>query len=196
MQPDTEYTKNIEIMNLREDKAYHIYFYAEPIGWSGDFNLEDGCTAVFTLDGEEVFTGSVSGLSSDGTVNLADEPIDLGLYEPNDSATLSVSITWTGDTADYFKNYGTRLVSSDGVEILEAESGDNYIEGKVWFRWIFYAAVDEEYTPPNTGIFDSENIGYFAVIAILAILIIFILIAILIKKDVTAVKTKILRAES
>ncbi len=66
MKPYTPYTKDIQIMNLRDDAAYHIYFYAEPIGRSGEIDLEAQCLCTFTFNGTEVFRGSVSGLSTDG----------------------------------------------------------------------------------------------------------------------------------
>ncbi len=183
MVPHTEYSKDIEIMNLREDKAYHIYFYAEPVGWSGDFNLDDECTVVFTLDGEQVFEGSVSGESLDGQTNLSDEPIDLGLYEPGDAAKLNATVVWDGTSADSLVDNGERLITADGEQIIRDGSGDSYIEGKVRFRWMFCATVDEEYTPPNTGIFSSSSIGYLIAIAILIVLILIVLIAIVVKKS-------------
>ena len=183
MQPDVDYTKEIQIMNLREDKAYHIYFYAEPLSQSGEIDLEANTTATFTLGGETVFTGSVSGIATDGSVDLSAEPIDLGYYEPGDSGTLTCTVTWDGTGLDGFADYGERLVDSSGTQVIRSGNGTVYVEGEVTFRWIFYAVLDEAYTPPKTGIFaDVDAWMYLLAIAVLVCLVLFVLVAILRKK--------------
>lgn len=182
MQPYETYSKDIQIMNLREDKAYHIYFYAEPISKQGEIDLENDCTAVFTLDGSRVFEGKVTGEAADGSIDLADEPIDLGLYEPGKSRNLNCKVTWNGEGAGDFIDYGHKIVSKDGTEIVREESGDHYIYGEVTFRWIFYAVVDEGYKPPNTGVLSSVSAVYTAVLAVAAVLIIVLILLILRKK--------------
>lgn len=182
MKPYETYSKDIQIMNLREDKAYHIYFYAEPISKQGEIDLENDCTAVFTLDGGKVFEGKVTGESADGGTDLSQEPIDLGLYEPGKSRSLNCKVTWNGTSAGDFIDYGHRVVSSDGTQTLREKSGDNYIYGEVTFRWIFYAAVDETYTPPNTGFLSQNSAVYAAVVAAAAVMIIIMLLLIRKKK--------------
>lgn len=182
MIPFETYSKDIQIMNLREDKAYHIYFYAEPVSSYGEIDLENNCTAVFTLDGEQIFEGKVTGEASDGSINLADEPIDLGLYEPGGSRSLNCSVSWNGDDAGGFIDYGHKIVSKDGTEIVRQENDDNSTYGEVTFRWIFYAVVDEEYVPPKTGIFSSENSVYIIVMIVAAVLILILLLLISVKK--------------
>lgn len=171
MVPFETYTKDIQIMNLREDKAYHIYFYAEPLSKSGDIDLEQNCTAVFTLDGEKIFQGKVTGEPAKGYEDMNKTPLDLGVYEPGKSRKLKASVTWDGDNAEGFVNYGKKLVDKDGTHIIEPESGSAYIEGETEFRWIFYAAVDEEYQPPKTGVFWGDNIYYFIIIGVMVLLI-------------------------
>ena len=39
MTPGENYVKNIQIMNLREDASYHIYFNAQPMAKYGDIDL-------------------------------------------------------------------------------------------------------------------------------------------------------------
>ena len=34
------YTKDVQLMNLRDDKAYHIYFFVEPLFKNGDYHAE------------------------------------------------------------------------------------------------------------------------------------------------------------
>jgi hypothetical protein len=184
MSPNTDYSKDIQIMNLREDKAYHIYFYAEPISKSGEIDLEENCTAVFTLDGKQIFEGKVSGEASDGSINLSDEPIDLGLYEPGKSRKLNCTVTWDGTGLENGGaiDYGSRLVDTDGTHILREGSGSETIYGETEFRWIFYAVIDENYTPPYTGMFGSRNVGYLIAIIAAAVLIIIMLLLIAFKK--------------
>ncbi|MGN0633738.1 MAG: hypothetical protein ACI4JW_07690 [Oscillospiraceae bacterium] len=166
MKPFETYTKDIQIMNLREDKAYHIYFYAEPISNEGEIDLEKDCEAVFNLDGDEVFRGKVTGEPKGGYADMSEEPVDLGLYEPGKSRKLTAEVTWNGEGAGDFIDYGSRLVDTEGTHILREKSGDNYIHGETKFRWIFYAVVDENYVPPNTGVLAFGGGVYAAVIAV------------------------------
>ena len=62
MQYGTTYTKDVQLMNLRDDKSYHIYFYIEPFFKSGGIDLEKGCDCTFWLDGQEFYKGTVTGL--------------------------------------------------------------------------------------------------------------------------------------
>jgi hypothetical protein len=180
MQELTEYSKDIQIINLREDKAYHIYLYAEPISSEGEIDLVNECSAVFSLNGEKKFEGKVTGESADGSANLSEEPIDLGIYKPGESGKLNCTVTWNGTDAGGFIDEGSRLVDREGTHILREKSGDDTIEGKVTFRWIFCAAVDEDYVPPNTGTFLSNSWGYIAVIAAAAVMV--IVMAVLVRR--------------
>lgn len=180
MEPNVSYTKDIQITNLRDDKAYHIYFYAEPISKSGEIDLENDCTAVFNLDGTQIFEGKVTGESGDGKINLADEPIDLGLYEPGESRKLNCSVVWSGTNAGGLIDYGKKVTDKDGTSVIKKQSGDNQINGEVKFRWIFYAVVDENYKPPNTGFLSTGNIMYIIIMA--AVTVVILLLAFLILK--------------
>ena len=55
------YQKDVQLMNLRDDKAYNIYFYVEPLWKDGQIDLEEGCECKFFLDGEEFYSGTVTG---------------------------------------------------------------------------------------------------------------------------------------
>ncbi len=182
MSPYETYSKDIQIMNLREDKAYHIYFYALPLTSDGDLDLENNCTAVFTLNNEEIFQGTVTGKSADGSRDISTDPIDLGLYEPGQSRKLTCKVTWNGETAGDFVDKGHRLVSNSGVEVLREESGEDYTYGEVDFKWVFYAVVDESYTPPNTGVLSPLNIVCIIASAVVAVMIILLILLIFKKK--------------
>jgi hypothetical protein len=183
MSPNTEYSKKIQIMNLRDDKAYHIYFYAQPISSEGEIDLEESCQAVFTLDGEEIFSGKVTGQSADGSINLSETPIDLGEYEPGKSRTLNCTVTWDGTLPDGFVDNGSRIVDKNGTTIVREKSGKETVSGEVTFRWIFYAVVDEDYVPPNTGLFTTQNLPYLIIMGVALAVIIALLILIYRKKN-------------
>lgn len=176
MQPNVTYTKNIQITNLREDKAYHIYFYAQPLDKKGEIDLENECTADFTLNGEKVFEGKVNGQANSGWKNINDQPIDLGLYKPGDSGKLVCNITWDGSSLQNMIDNGHRLIDETGEHVIREKEGKEYISGEVRFRWIFYAAVDESFTPPDTGVLATGYKLYSIVLGIIVVMIIAMLI--------------------
>lgn len=179
MKPGEVYSKNIQIMNLREDKAYHIYFYAAPVDKSGEIDLENECTAIITLDGEQVYEGLVTGK---GSVDMTQTPIDLGLYVPGQSRTLNCSVSWDEEDAGGFIDYGHKLIDENGTTIIREGSGDNSIYGEVRFKWIFYAVVDEDYKPPKTGLslFDAKT--EIILLSSMSVLICGMLVLIVVKK--------------
>lgn len=132
------YTKNIQLMNLREDKSYHIYFYVEPLFKAGEIDLEKGCECRFYLDGAEVYKGDVNG---NGSIDLTKQHFDCGFYAPGESHTLRCEVVW--NDIDVLKNVnkGWRLVDKDGVHVLVADENDAHVEGEIEFKWIFYAQV-------------------------------------------------------
>lgn len=160
------YTKDVEIINLREDKAYHVYFYSEPIFQKGEIDLENWCTETIYLEDEEVYTGKVTG---EGSTDLTETPIDLGVFTPGQSRTLRAEVIWdTWGDAGGLVDYGKKLVDANGVTVLEEAEGDGYIYGETEFRWIFYAAVDETYVPPKTGLLSDSKTWYLLLGAIAA----------------------------
>ena len=181
MEPNVTYTKNIQIMNLREDEAYHIYFYAEPVSKSGEIDLESNSTCVFLLDDEQVYEGLVNG---DGDTDISKNPIDLGVFFPGDSATLTAKVTWNGDLGDgeYIMDNGSRLVDIDGTHIIREANGTSYISGETEFRWIFYAVVDTDYEAPQTGLFSENMIKLYIALAVLAVIIMALLVILKKKK--------------
>lgn len=175
MTPGEVYTKQISVMNLREDKAYHIYFYAQPIDSVGEIRLDEECTALFRLNDALVYEGKVTG---EGTPDMRENPIDLGLFVPGASATLWCSVVWNGTDAGGLVDYGHKLVDGSGTEIIREGSGDAAIYGETTFRWIFYAVVDESYEPPRTGILAADDWVYAGVLGALGLttLLLFLLI--------------------
>ena len=144
------YTKDVQLMNLREDKAYHLYFYVEPVSKNGEIDLEDEVDCTMSLDGEQFFTGNVNGK---GNIDLTQEVKDLGYYKPGDSHTLTCSVVWSGLEEDMlYIDEGEKLVTDKGITIVRDKDGDRHVEGEIIFKWIFYAAVDEEFEPPYTGL--------------------------------------------
>ena len=112
------YTKEVQIMNLRDDKSYHIYFYVEPLFKDGEIDLEKGCECVFQLDGQEFYRGTVTG---DGNFDLTKKFYDCGLYDPGESHTLKCAVTWNDlDVLNTVDN-GHRLVDVNGEPVMSAK---------------------------------------------------------------------------
>ena len=174
------YTKDVQLMNLREDKAYHIYFYVEPVSKNGEIDLEEEVECIMSLDGEQFFEGNVNGK---GNIDLTQEIQDLGYYQPGDSHTLSCSVVWSGLSEDSSHiDEGSRIVTDKGITIVRDKNGDRHVEGEIIFKWIFYAAVDEEYDPPNTGFLSAKDSFWTISIAGMVGLVFLMLLLLLIKK--------------
>ena len=139
------YTKNVQIMNLREDKSYRIYFCVEPLFKNGEIDLEAGCSCRFLMDGEEFFTGTVNG---EGNIDLT-QYYDCGVFTPGASHTLRCEISFNEMSVNRAIDNGWRLVDVDGVHVLRGPDGTGYAFGEIEFKWIFCAKV-EEGTGPNT----------------------------------------------
>lgn len=172
MKAGEQYTKNIQVMNMREDKAYDIYFKIEPVSKQGEIDLEEECTATITIGDEKVYEGKVSGKDS----SISEKGIGLGNYVPGQSRNLQCTVVWNGTDAGGHIDYGEKIISSEGTTIVREKNGDECISGEVEFRWIFYANVDTNYNPPKTG-FYSEIFLYiilFVVAVLLIIMIIFV----------------------
>lgn len=173
------YTKNVQITNLREDKAYHIYFYVEPLEKSGEIDLENEVDCTMTLGGREVFHGNVNGI---GNIDLTKAPLDLGYYKPGDTDTLSCSVVWNGMDGDVFIDEGKRIVDKKGVTVIRDKDGDRYVYGEITYKWIFYAAVDEDYEPPYTGMFAVDGSLWLSCIAASAVLLLAMALLVLRKR--------------
>ena len=138
MQYGEMYTKSVQLMNLRDDESYYIYFYVEPLFKAGEIDLEEGCTCKFYLDGTEFYKGDVNGT---GNIDLSDMYYCTGFYAPGDSHVLKAEVTW--DDLDVIRNVdnGHRLVDRDGTHVLTGPDPSGYAEGEIEFKWIFFASV-------------------------------------------------------
>lgn len=174
-----EYTKEVQLMNLRDDKAYHIYFYVEPLFKNGEIDLEKGCECVFWLDGQEFYRGDVTG---HGNIDLTKEVYDCGLYAPGDSHILKCAVTWNDLDVLVGGNNGHRLIDINGEHVLVGSESTGYVEGEIEFKWIFYAAVDENYQPPKTGLFAADSTFWLLCMAVLGVLICGMLLLVLLQK--------------
>lgn len=174
------YTKDIQVMNLRSDQAYHIYFRVEPLSKDGEIDLENGCDCTMYLDGAEVFSGNVNGI---GNIDLTENALDLGSYQPGESHTLTCSVSWNDINVDKNSDYGKRLVTKDGTTILAEPSIDGTAYGEINYKWIFYAAVDENYDPPHTGLIFSDGWFWLACMGVVSIFILRLLLLIRRRKE-------------
>jgi hypothetical protein len=161
------YTKNVQLMNLRDDKAYHIYFYVEPLFKNGEIDLEKGCECTFWLDGQEFYKGDVTG---HGNIDLTQNVKDCGLFQPGDSHTLKCSVIWNDLDVLVGVDNGHRLIDINGEHVLVGSENLGYVEGEIEFKWIFYAAVDEDYDPPKTGLLGVKNDFWLLAIIVLVVL--------------------------
>lgn len=181
------YTKDVQLMNLRDDKAYHIYFYVEPLFKKGEIDLEKGCECTFWLDGQKFYKGDVTG---HGNIDLTQQIYDCGLYNPGDSHTLKCSVVWNDLDVLVGVDNGHRLVDIDGEHVLVGSDDSGYVEGEIEFKWIFCAAVDENYDPPKTGLFLAGNSFWLIAIAVLSVMTGGMLILLFMKKKKQDAKDK------
>jgi hypothetical protein len=176
------YTKDVQLMNLRDDKAYHIYFNVEPLSREGEIDLEKGCACTFQLDGQDVYKGKVTGEPDAGYLDLRNEALDCGLFQPGDSHVLKCSVIWNDLDVLTGVDYGHRLIDADGEHILVGPKDSGSVAGEIEFKWIFYAAVDEEYDPPKTGLLRADHQFWLICIAVLGALTGGMLLLVLLQK--------------
>ncbi len=148
------YTKNIQLINLRDDASYHMYFYVEPLFKDGLIDLENWCECRFYLDDEEIYKGNVSG---NGSRDLAAQHFDCGSYAPGESHTLRCEIIWNEFDVDIDVDNGWRLYDTDGEHIIIDSDGNAHIEGEVEFKWVFYAQTDPDESAPDSRGDDSDD---------------------------------------
>lgn len=179
MQEAEHYTKNVTVMNLREDASYRIDFMAQPVSKSGEIDLENNCQCVIKLDDKVVYEGKVTG---EGTPDIRTAPLDLGHYVPGESHVMHIDVVWIdGGTGGDVDN-GARIVDSKGTTIVRDKNGKTHIEGEVLFKWIFTAVVDipdQSDTPsqPDTPVKTGETITFIIFgVATLAMAIMLILV--------------------
>ena len=161
------YTKDIQLINLCEDKSYHIYFCVEPLFQNGEIDLEQGCTCRFSLDGSEFYSGSVNGAGN----------IDLTQY---------YDCTFHEMVANAELDNGWRLVDVDGVHVLRGPDGDGSVSGEIEFKWIFCASMgqsnEDPVSPPYTGVMLQDGFVWLLAMAVIAVLIAGMLVMIRKKK--------------
>ena len=129
------YTKNIQLMNLYENRIYNIYFCVEPLFKNGEIDLEKGCICRFYLDGEEFYSGDVNGA---GNIDLT-EYYDLGEYDPGESHILRCEIMFNELAINKEIDNGWRVVDIDGVHVLRGPNDSGHAYGEIEFKWIFVA---------------------------------------------------------
>jgi len=140
MKPQEVYSKNIQIMNLREDASYRIYFNAQPLTKSGEIDLEEECKCNIYMNDRMIYYGKITG---EGTPDMRDTPLNLGLYEPGDSRVLTVEIRWNPADHGGLIDNGAKVVDRNGTSVVREKSGVDHIEGDTTFKWIFTAIVED-----------------------------------------------------
>lgn len=182
MENGKTYVKNIQIMNLREGKAYHIYFSADPIAKYGDIDLENECECIAYLEDQIIYKGKVTGEGDPDIRN--DNALDLGVYSAGQGRTLRIEITWhwngsgTGAIDD-----GYRIVDKDGIKVIRPKEGKDHAEGEIIFKWKFTAKETTDTSHPDTPVDTGETITFiFAGVVAVAIVVMFILVVLKQKK--------------
>ncbi len=150
MQANEVYTKKIQIMNLREDAAYRIFFNAQRISTRGEINLEEECICTVYLDGAVIYKGKITG---EGEPDIRQTPLSLGYYHSGESRIMQVDIVWPNnvDHGEFAVDNGARIVDSEGTTIVREKTGKSHIEGETIFKWIFTAVTDLEPGPHPSG---------------------------------------------
>ena len=177
MTPGENYVKNIQIMNLREDASYHIYFNAQPMAKYGDIDLEEECVLTLYLNERVVYQGKVTG---DGVPDVRDEPLDLGKYGPGESRVLRAEIVWNATFSQGGSiDEGHRIYDFNGVKVVREKTGKTHIEGEVIFKWIFTAVGDAPPIDQSSGTYidTGETITFvFAGLVVVAIGVMMVLL--------------------
>ena len=150
MQANEVYTKKIQIMNLREDAAYRIFFNAQRISTTGEINLEEECICTVYLDGAVIYKGKITG---EGEPDIRETPLSLGYYHSGESRIMQVDIVWPNDVdhGNFEIDNGARIVDSNGTTIVREKTGKSHIEGETIFKWIFTAVTDLDPVPHPSG---------------------------------------------
>jgi len=107
---------------------YTVFLSSEPLFSRGPIDLLDRVHLLMKLEGKVIYDGRVYG---DGTPNMIEIPLNLGVYEIGARRTLDITLT----------------VDSDMEICAEKSEAD--------FRWHFYASRDLDDPPPKTGGLDS-----------------------------------------
>jgi hypothetical protein len=181
MTPGENYVKNIQIMNLREDASYHIYFNAQPMAKYGDIDLEGECVLTLYLDGRVVYQGKVTG---DGVPDVRDEPLDLGRYGPGESRVLRAEIVWNATFSEGGAiDEGHRIYDFNGVKVVREKTGKTHIEGEVIFKWIFTAVGDAPTTEEQSGSYiDTGETLTFVFLGLVALAIVVMMVIVVLRK--------------
>ena len=156
MQYGETYSKEVQLMNLRDDAAYNIFFYVEPLFKDGEIDLEKGCQCTFYLDGSEFYKGDVNGK---GNIDLSSTYYNTGRYDPGDSHVLRAEVIWNDIDVIQNVDNGHKLVDVNGQHVLTGSDGSGYAEGEIEFKWIFFASIipldNDQITVTTTESVDS-----------------------------------------
>ncbi len=136
MLPGELYTKDVTLMNARDDAVYSIFMTAEPNYDEGDIDLLNETECKLYLDDKLIYQGLVNG---DGMPNMQQEGLDLGgVYKSGETRNLHAEFKWniTDETQKFIDEYSS-------------EDKDFY--GIVSFNWTFYAQIDIQGTNITGG---------------------------------------------
>lgn len=129
MKPNTTYTKDISLTNLRTDAKYNIYMTATPNYSKGNVDMLNETKCKLYLDNNLIYEGLVNG---DGSPNMQDVGLNLGgVFKSGQSKTLHAEFVW------------------DWSGKTSYAMPDNGYYGELSFIWTFYAYVKTGGSPPD-----------------------------------------------
>jgi hypothetical protein len=135
LKPGDVIRKTLTLQNLEQnDKTpegktpYTLTMTAEPLWNKGPIDLLDSVALNLTLDGKTVYQGPCRG---DGTPNMIQKALDLGVYKVGDRHMLEITLT-----------------VDPAMPIFEEKSEAD-------FKWHFYAYRAQEDDDVKTGILES-----------------------------------------
>jgi hypothetical protein len=126
MVPREVYTKDITVMNARDDEIYEILMKVEPNYTDGDIDLLGETNCKLYLDDKLIYDGLVNG---DGKPNMQYDGVTLGGYfDSGETRHLRAEFVWniTEETENYMN--------------MQSDKGEKTY-GEVSFKWIFYASL-------------------------------------------------------
>ena len=137
--PGKGWSTKITISNLERDTPYHLTMHvSEPTFVQGTLDLSEAIQMRLVYDGNEIYSGPLSG--DNGTINLQDtmSPVDLGTFKSGDTRMLEA----------HFQLDGAKYGNSDFFE-------KNIVENIWYFKAVKTKLPDtsssEDPTKPSTS---------------------------------------------
>lgn len=154
MLPGEEYTNKIHLSNLSLDSNLNLYMRMEPVDSRGDIDLFELVTITLSIDNNEVYKGSPSGL---GSIDMQNEVKEIGNFKPGEEKFL----------------YMTSMLNP---------SINGVYNGDIDFKWIFSVVKNVDVDRPQTGI-TFDKLIYIIILSSSVIMLILYVIKVKRERD-------------